>query len=213
MTLFPALQAARNAAPFGADEFHDDIIGRTLRMEAHHQTRPARRMILLCLLAILAFLVWAMLTPIHEAVTGRGTLMPADGLRKVQHLEGGIVESVVVRPGDWVEAGDVLVRLDREQLRLEHDKGQARMAQLDLSISRLRALAGGNDGPLTGDTQALWESQSNALAGAQAYYQTQIRRIAAQRAALDGQLPALARQRAATAQELAFVKDLLNERP
>ncbi len=205
------LQAGRNTAPFDPDEFRDDVLGHRLQLESHHQTRPARRLIALCVTAILVFLVWACVTPVHEVVTGQGALLPADGLRKVQHLEGGIVETVLVRPGQRVEAGDVLLRLDAEQLRLERDKAAARMARLDLSISRLRALAAGDDGPLAGETRGLWESQSDALASARANLATQLQRIAAERESLTRQLPALRRQRSAAERELSLVRDYLGE--
>ena len=40
-----------------------------------------------------------------------GHIVPFGSVRTVQHLEGGIVEKVLVRDGDAVEAGDPLVEL------------------------------------------------------------------------------------------------------
>lgn len=55
---------------------------------------------------------WAATANLSSAVIAQGTLA-VDGKRKlVQHLEGGIVETLMVRDGDVVEAGDGLITLD-----------------------------------------------------------------------------------------------------
>lgn len=56
--------------------------------------------------------VWAVMVPISGAFMGQGRLVVEGKNRVVDHLEGGIVESVLVEQGQSVEAGDVLARLD-----------------------------------------------------------------------------------------------------
>ena len=46
------------------------------------------------------------------AVVGSGTLVVSGNVKKVQHQTGGTVSEILVREGDKVKAGDVLVRLD-----------------------------------------------------------------------------------------------------
>src|SRR5258708_20785719 len=56
--------------------------------------------------------LWSALAPLGAAVIAAGTVA-VDGSRKsVQHLEGGIVRQILVRDGDAVAAGQILVRLD-----------------------------------------------------------------------------------------------------
>lgn len=67
--------------------------------------------------AIVAFLVagvggWAALTEISGAVMAPGTLVVHSRIQEVQHPTGGTVAEILVRNGDHVRAGDVLVRLD-----------------------------------------------------------------------------------------------------
>ena len=60
---------------------------------------------------------WASTAPIASAVIAQGNVT-VDGKRKViQHLEGGIVDSIEVEDGDVVRAGDILVRLDPTQAK------------------------------------------------------------------------------------------------
>ena len=46
------------------------------------------------------------------AVVGSGTLVVSGNVKKVQHQTGGTVSEILVKEGDKVKAGDVLVRLD-----------------------------------------------------------------------------------------------------
>lgn len=54
---------------------------------------------------------WSLIAPLESAVVAPGVVRVASSVRTVQHLEGGIVESIHVREGDEVEAGQVLLRL------------------------------------------------------------------------------------------------------
>ena len=56
--------------------------------------------------------VWATTTDIAGAVIAPGVLVVDTNLRKVQHLTGGVIGEILVRDGDRVKAGDILVRLD-----------------------------------------------------------------------------------------------------
>ena len=77
---------------------------------------PTRFAMLFGLAALLLFAggfgAWAVLAPLSEAAAGPGTIKVEGNRRTVQHLEGGIVREILVRDGDKVQAGDVLMRLD-----------------------------------------------------------------------------------------------------
>jgi HlyD family secretion protein len=60
---------------------------------------------------------WAATTEFAGAVIARGQLVVDSNLKKVQHPSGGVVGELLVRDGDRVKAGDVLVRLDDTQTR------------------------------------------------------------------------------------------------
>lgn len=55
---------------------------------------------------------WTAMAPLESAVVAPGTLVVEGNIQNVQHLEGGIVKELLVRNGDYVERGDVLVRLE-----------------------------------------------------------------------------------------------------
>lgn len=55
---------------------------------------------------------WAYATKLSGAVIGSGQLVVDSSVKKVQHPTGGVVGELLVRNGDHVEAGDVVLRLD-----------------------------------------------------------------------------------------------------
>lgn len=88
---------------------------------------------------------WAALAPLSGAVVADGVVV-ADGQRKtVQHQEGGIVQTIHVRDGDRVQAGQALITLDAVRVGAELEAGHI---ELDGAVARQvrlgaeRALAG-----------------------------------------------------------------------
>jgi membrane fusion protein, type I secretion system len=80
---------------------------------------------------------WAGTTELSGAVTASGSVVVDSNVKKVQHLTGGIVGDLLVREGDRVRAGDILVRLDETILQANLaivakglDELQARKARL-----------------------------------------------------------------------------------
>src|SRR5262245_33640805 len=58
---------------------------------------------------------WAMTTEISGAVIAAGRLVVESSVKKVQHPTGGVVGELLVRDGDHVKAGQILLRLDATQ--------------------------------------------------------------------------------------------------
>ena len=54
---------------------------------------------------------WSLLAPLESAIVAPGVIVVDSHVKTVQHLEGGIVESIAVREGDKVKAGDLLITL------------------------------------------------------------------------------------------------------
>jgi HlyD family type I secretion membrane fusion protein len=67
---------------------------------------------LVCGLGLGSFLIWAALARLDGAALASGVIAVESNRRTLQHLEGGIVREILVRDGDMVAAGQVLVRLD-----------------------------------------------------------------------------------------------------
>lgn len=67
------------------------------------------------------FLLWAGLAPLDKGVAVSGNVVVAGNRQAVQHPSGGVVQSLLVRDGDQVEAGQVLIRMDATQIRAQRE--------------------------------------------------------------------------------------------
>lgn len=110
--------------------------------------------------AILAFfvifLIWASFTQLDRTTRGQGRVIASSQLQIVSNLEGGIVESILVRPGQNVRAGDPLIRLDRTQSTSEYGSSHAAYQALTAKIARLQSEVSGGEPvyPAGGDPAA-----------------------------------------------------------
>ena len=85
------------------------------------------------------FILWASLSELDEVTRASGRIVPSKQIQVIQNLEGGIVKEILVRQGDTVKAGDVLIKLDRTQFDAEFNRNEEEYLSLLMSIARLRA--------------------------------------------------------------------------
>ena len=85
------------------------------------------------------FLLWAGLAPLDEGVPGQGTVAIDTKRKPVQHLSGGIVKEVLVREGDEVKEGQLLIRLDEAVARANYESVRQRYLGLRAMQGRLQA--------------------------------------------------------------------------
>ena len=68
-----------------------------------------------------------------------GKIIPQGRIKYVQHLEGGIVEEILVKEGEKVDLNQPLVILSKERASSEFEEINTRLKSLDLSILRVEA--------------------------------------------------------------------------
>ena len=71
--------------------------------------------LVIIVIAFGGFGTWAAMAPLDSAVVAPGIVSIESRRKSVQHLEGGIIKAILVRDGQTVGAGDVLIRLDVTQ--------------------------------------------------------------------------------------------------
>ena len=94
------------------------------------------------------FVIWSVMAPLSEAAIAPGMIKVEGTRRTIQHLEGGIVREILVRDGDRVHAGQVLMRLDDiragsdlETLRSQRWSLMAQDARLAAELADARAIS------------------------------------------------------------------------
>lgn len=94
--------------------------------------------------AFFVFLIfWANWAVLDEVTRGEGKIIPSSEVQSLQTLDAGIIEEFLVKEGDTVEAGQVLVRLSDIEASSDLGANNARYLGLLASIKRLQAEAEG----------------------------------------------------------------------
>jgi adhesin transport system membrane fusion protein len=104
---------------------------------------PRRRRTSRIVMGLLAtFLVWACFARLDEVAVASGTVVPQGRIKTIQHLEGGIIENLLVREGDLVREGTELVQIDlganasnADELRVRLDGYLVTKMRLDAEVA------------------------------------------------------------------------------
>jgi protease secretion system membrane fusion protein len=83
------------------------------------------------------FVLWASLAPLDEGVPAQGMVSIDTKRKSVQHLSGGLVKEVLVKDGDHVKEGQLLVRLDEAVARSNFQSARQRYLGLRAMEGRL----------------------------------------------------------------------------
>ena len=113
------------------------------RLVRQHPVPEWRRPALAVAALFLSALGWGFLARFDEVVIAHGEVVPQGQVKTVQHLEGGIIDELLVREGDRVAAGDSLVLLDPTRIGANVDALRAQLDGLEIRRARLLAEANG----------------------------------------------------------------------
>jgi HlyD family secretion protein len=102
--------------------------------------------LLVCLLA------WSVLGRLDIVAVADGKLVPSTYLKIVQPAEQGIVKEILVKEGEAVQAGQVLIRMDAvlagadvKAIRSEYDNKRLALWRIDAQLAGKRFVAGNDD--------------------------------------------------------------------
>jgi len=175
-----------------------------------------------------AFLLWAAFAPLDEGVPVPAVVSIETKRKTIQHLSGGIVEKVVVREGQQVKAGDLLVELNEGTTRANFEAIRQNYMAQRAAESRLLAEVSGHakidfhadlkvaekdpviQQHITTQTQ-LFEARKAALASELSAFKENIAALNAQLAGIDQQLQSRKLQADKQAEQLKNLRELANE--
>lgn len=172
---------------------------------------------------------WSVQTQIAGAVISSGVVEVQSNRQVVQHPNGGVVGDILVRDGDVVEAGELLLRLDDTFLISELTVVEGQLFELWAGKARLEAERDGADDLTVPDTlkslmsqnddvRSVVDSQRRLLAARRdgiaretEQLREQVAQITSQIAGTEAQLVALSRQLSLIARELKDLQSLLDQ--
>lgn len=190
---------------------------------------PIRAGAAIIVLFALVFFVWGGLAPLQAGAFASGQIAPEGTRRTVQHLEGGIIEELLVGNGSDVMAGDPLIVLRPVQARANVDLLEGRHVVLSAQLARLRAeQAGlsrldfpaelttraasvpGSDEVLTGE-RILFERRAVLFSENTAVLHERIGQLDEKIAGYEAQIEAQSRRRALLDSEIADTQGLVDQ--
>ena len=99
--------------------------------------------VLLLSVLVAAFVVWAYFSNVEEVARGQGSVIPSSREQLIQSLDPGVLSEMLVKEGDVVEAGQVLLRLDTARSSAVYREARNKVEALSATAARLRAEAYG----------------------------------------------------------------------
>jgi adhesin transport system membrane fusion protein len=93
----------------------------------------------LAFLFIIIALIWAHFAELDEVTRGSGKTIPSSQIQVIQNLEGGIISEILVKEGDLVQKGQVLLKLDALRFASSYNETKLKYYELQATTARLNA--------------------------------------------------------------------------
>ncbi|NRA89429.1 MAG: biotin/lipoyl-binding protein, partial [Rhizobiales bacterium] len=97
--------------------------------------RSQSKLLFIICIAVGAFVFWAATSSIDTVTRGGGKVVSALDHQIVQHFEGGIINQILVKEGNYVKAGDALFIIQNSFSEAEHSK-----IKIDLKAKKITLL-------------------------------------------------------------------------
>lgn len=104
------------------------------------------------------FIAWASFAPLDEGIPAVGVISVDSSRKRIDHQTGGIIDQILVREGQSVQAGDALIVLNETQVKSSYDATQN---QYRNAIATLARLIAERDGRSTIDFPEKLQSSGN----------------------------------------------------
>lgn len=101
--------------------------------------RPALLVVALSTLAVVGFVLWSLWAHLDQVTRVQGRVIPSGRTQIVQSADGGTIAAILVREGDRVRTGQVLIRLDAVRMRAAVDESASRVAAFKAAMARIQA--------------------------------------------------------------------------
>ena len=140
---------------------------------------------------------WAATAPLEGAAIAPGIVVASGQNNTIQHLEGGIIDAVLVREGEVVEQGQELIRLQRTAAEASRDLLQKSLFALEARVERMQAERDGKEELVFSEElrQAAADFDlENDLEEQRREFGTRVLRLGNDRAILDQRIAALEEQ-------------------
>lgn len=121
------------------------------------------------------FFAWAYSAELGSAAVANGTVIVDSKRKTISHLEGGILDRLLVQEGDLVKVGQPLLRLDATKARSQLQSLESRRIGLIAKLARLRAeQAGEHEITFPEKFEEGGENAKNAIRAEQIFFEKRL---------------------------------------
>ena len=135
-----AIKLPQNAVDYASESASKEVKSRSIFMLPHF-------IYIFCAITTVAFMIWASFTTLDIVSIASGEVVPSSQLKTIQHLEGGIVNKILVREGEIVKKGQKLVILAPTASSADVRELEVRLAGLQIEVIRLGGLVSRKNKP------------------------------------------------------------------
>jgi protease secretion system membrane fusion protein len=174
---------------------------------------------LIVVLGFGSFVLWGLFAPLDKGVPLSGTVAKESNRKAIQHQTGGTVKEILVKDGDLVKAGQVLVRMNGIQAKSAFNTSEAQYLTARAAEARLIAERDGlktikfpaeleqqRSDPRVADLMAL---QSQLLSSRQMSLQNELGSVDENIAGLKEQIRGLDESRESKKVQMGYLKEQL----
>ncbi|MDD2697780.1 MAG: HlyD family type I secretion periplasmic adaptor subunit [Arcobacteraceae bacterium] len=101
--------------------------------------KHSRVAFIIIIATLFVFIIWGYYSQLNSGAIASGEIIPSDKILTIQHQEGGIVEKIYVKDGQFVKKGDKLIELNALADNSEVEIIQNEMDSLEAMIKRLKS--------------------------------------------------------------------------
>lgn len=195
-------------------------------LEAASRLKPSvasHFMLLTVASLVAAFMIWSSTCEIEEITRGSGQVVPTQEIQVVQSLEGGILEEILVREGEAVEKGQVIVKISDIMFASEGRGAEARALALQSKKDRLEAEANDTNFEVSQEVvekypdiarneEALYRSRQQELQNAKSILDNKISSARAGLAEVRAKINRLSESRRLLNQELKITQEMVKKK-
>ena len=150
-----------------------------------YQDGPSRTILWVIVAILILFIAWASLSSIDQVTRAQGQVVASSRTQIIQSSDGGVIQELLVKEGDQVTKGQVLLKLDRAKVEAAFLETRSKAVALRAAQARLRAEIFGGMPKFSPDIKNYPQFK-------------------------DSQLMLLAKRRTAISQDIASLNNMLN---
>jgi adhesin transport system membrane fusion protein len=116
------------------------FIGReTFSYDVDNRERMTSQFLYIIAAIFFVAILWSIFAEIDQVVSAQGKVISSDRLQSVEHFEGGRVSKILVKTGQVVKKGDLLISLSPVQTQGELNVARESFTLLTVRLARLNA--------------------------------------------------------------------------